>query len=1004
MSFNIGDSVVTKFDATKIGTIIEVLPPSGNIRKYKVQIGASIVRYYEEQLEQYSKPKLASLTDINDFIALYVNHKLTTSTDDTLFSLNSGKIEFNPFQYRPLAKIVKAVRPRLLIADEVGVGKTIEAGLIYEEFKKRSSIDTCIIVCPKDLTYKWKAEMLNKFGERFEILTSDSLDYCIKEAQLDAWPKPSCIIGLELLRREENYEKLNKLEDLHFDMLIVDEAHHIINSGSLSHKVVELLCENSEITVFLSATPIQLRSNDLFSLLNLLNPEEFIDINSFQKMVEPNAHLNAAIRILRSIDANDKNNRALKELRFIPSTNEWARNNYANNPILNYWETRLVEDQDEMGTAELVNCVNDLESLQSFSFIVNRTKRKDIKEFTIRDPETVLTVYKPSEKEFFDTVMEFKRQVLESKYDDRTVRLIMSTIERQITSCIPAFVRILDSFINRSIISLTDISDDIDLECNDLDISFFKKTAIKLKNLASNLPAEDAKTQSLIEIVDNTLETTKDGKLLVFSFFRHTLAYLEQQLNDKTDARISVITGTTSVLEREETRRRFRLPKEDVEAIDVLLCSEVGCEGLDYEFCSRLVNYDIPWNPMKIEQRIGRIDRFGQKAPKVKIFNFITKDTVEEKIYFRCYDRLGIFNSALGDLEAVLGDITRTLTEAAFNTRLTEDDEKRLYAQMDYIKENSIKADSEFDSDLFILDIDKKDGSFINERKVLQSMLLMYIKSGFRMYFPKTKLKESSEVLFLNIGIREKQELAKRIDIIARSNPLIRTSKDYTDFKKFTESIDDSVALVFDNSLLEAYPNAVLITVNHPLIEIIQSLSKESSNEAVCCSLSSISDSIPKGIYQYGCYDWHEFGYHKTVAIKSVMINMETGKELFVTNAQFEDLIRKSTILEINESFDINPVEDALYKEYQQASQKLQKVNLEIVQRKLSTITEHFKRKIFNEESLARDATDNKIKRLREGSANKYRMKLQQQIEEIELQNKCGIESNLFMYGFMRVE
>jgi len=95
---------------------------------------------------------------------------------------------------------------------------------------------------------------------------------------------------------------------------------------------------------------------------------------------------------------------------------------------------------------------------------------------------------------------------------------------------------------------------------------------------------------------------------------------------------------------RELLRNRFRLPKENEEAIDILLSSEVGCEGLDYEFCDRLVNYDIPWNPMRIEQRIGRIDRFGQQAEKILIFNFITPGTVEERIFFRCFERLGIFS------------------------------------------------------------------------------------------------------------------------------------------------------------------------------------------------------------------------------------------------------------------------------------------------------------------------------------------------------------------------
>src|SRR5207248_9837052 len=101
--------------------------------------------------------------------------------------------------------------------------------------------------------------------------------------------------------------------------------------------------------------------------------------------------------------------------------------------------------------------------------------------------------------------------------------------------------------------------------------------------------------------------------------------------------------------------------------------SEVGCEGLDYEFCDRLVNYDLPWNPMRVEQRIGRIDRFGQRSEKVLIFNFITPGTVEERIFFRCFERLDIFRNAVGDLEEVLGDVVEELTRTAFDPSLSPD-------------------------------------------------------------------------------------------------------------------------------------------------------------------------------------------------------------------------------------------------------------------------------------------------------------------------------------------
>ena len=163
------------------------------------------------------------------------------------------------------------------------------------------------------------------------------------------------------------------------------------------------------------------------------------------------------------------------------------------------------------------------------------------------------------------------------------------------------------------------------------------------------------------------------GKVLVFSFFLHTLDYLEKQIRGAglpgrglSGRRPGRAAGTPpAAVPARPTRARV--------ALDVLLSSEVGCEGLDYEFCDRLVNYDIPWNPMRIEQRIGRIDRFGQTSEKVLIYNFITPGTVEERIYFRCFERLGVFRDTVGDLEEVLGEIVAELNRAALDPGLTPD-------------------------------------------------------------------------------------------------------------------------------------------------------------------------------------------------------------------------------------------------------------------------------------------------------------------------------------------
>ena len=156
------------------------------------------------------------------------------------------------------------------------------------------------------------------------------------------------------------------------------------------------------------------------------------------------------------------------------------------------------------------------------------------------------------------------------------------------------------------------------------------------------------------------------------------MSYLTRH-TEQSGLRYGLIHGAIPDEERSDLRCRFRLPKDDLDALDILLSSEVGCEGLDFEFCDFLVNYDLPWNPMRIEQRIGRIDRYGQKSETVAIVNLITAGTVDAEIYERCLSRIGIFQSAIGGNEEILGEITKELHSIAESFDLTpEEREKRL--------------------------------------------------------------------------------------------------------------------------------------------------------------------------------------------------------------------------------------------------------------------------------------------------------------------------------------
>src|SRR5207253_1156984 len=189
---------------------------------------------------------------------------------------------------------------------------------------------------------------------------------------------------------------------------------------------------------------------------------------------------------------------------------------------------------------------------------------------------------------------------------------------------------------------------------------------------ASNLDPHDPKVEAFVTVLQNK-NARVNNKALVFSTFRHTLSYLYDHVR-QARLRVGLIHGDIPDDERAVLRRQFALPREAPEAIDVLLSSEVGCEGLDFQFCDFLINYDLPWNPMRVEQRIGRIDRYGQQSETVAIVNFITPGTVDADIYERCLSRIGVFQHAVGCSEEILGKITQELHDIADSFTLSPEE------------------------------------------------------------------------------------------------------------------------------------------------------------------------------------------------------------------------------------------------------------------------------------------------------------------------------------------
>lgn len=690
-TFDVGQTVGLRADRSRQGMIAAVLPPTSGMPRYSVFHSVGEMRTYDQ--DQLVPVEVSSGGSMEDalakgrwlpprvFLSRLTAARLSHDNVDNLYSAQAARIQFIPFQLKPLLRFLRSDQPRLLIADEVGVGKTIEAGLILKELETRQQVENVLIVCPRALVSKWRAEM-RRFDEEFRVLNASDLQYCLREAHNDGvWPPEygRAIVHLELLRMGAYLDGvdgrlprpgLRTLDPLpKFDLLILDEAHHARTPASNSYEAVRLLAESSEAAVFLSATPVHVGAQNLFALLNLLRPDRFPDLDSFNEMLAPNAYISEAMRLVRASHGDTWQEEVAACLARALETS-WGAAALRHDPRATYWWGRLL--QDSLTDTERIAFLRDLEEMHSLHEVMNRTRRRDIGAFTVRDPHTIAVSFTSQAEIFYRALVDLRRDLLSLEHNPLVARLITDTLERQAASCLPALVPLLERFLRTDSINLGELTDAWEDEVpGNLTVSPCpRKRAEELRMLARDLPEDDPKLDRLLEIVRQAMVVGGPGKTLVFSYFLHTLDYLEKKLS-ALGLRVGLVSGRLEDEVRERLRDRFRLPRTDPNALDVLLSSEVGCEGLDYEFCDRLVNYDIPWNPMRIEQRIGRIDRFGQKADKVLIFNFVTPGTVEERIFFRCFDRLGIFRNAVGDLEEVLGDMTSELNRAVFDPALT---------------------------------------------------------------------------------------------------------------------------------------------------------------------------------------------------------------------------------------------------------------------------------------------------------------------------------------------
>ncbi len=454
------------------GAIIDHLPGAPEDRYLVFHDGATTT-YYASQLEPAevagSTARGVQLPELN---ATLTACQLLHPSIANLYSLYAARINFVPYQFRPVLKLIQSDRPRLLIADEVGVGKTIEAGLILKELQARRELRSVLVICPKPLVaeHKWMEE-LKRFDEQFVHLDGDALRYCIEETHLDgAWPQqyskaivPYSLFDEVLLGgRQKGNKRQRGLLDLDppptFDLVIVDEAHHIRSTETWAYRTVRYFCDNAEAAVLMSATPIQLSDNDLFNLLHLLRPDVISSRRDFDRMAEPNPHLNRAIELARSAqpgweaEARDCLHAAL--------ATPWGRSVLAPSPkVQEAFDTLGSMEQDP---ARRLQFVRNLENTYTFSSYINRTRRRDIGSFTTRKPETVSVEFTLEQRALHDDLLALIARIMERRHGNANLQFLLTTVRRQAASCIFGLAPMLEAILSRHLteLELSEAGDD----------------------------------------------------------------------------------------------------------------------------------------------------------------------------------------------------------------------------------------------------------------------------------------------------------------------------------------------------------------------------------------------------------------------------------------------------------------------------------------------------------------------------------------------------------------
>jgi SNF2 family DNA or RNA helicase len=1025
--FTAGQQVRRQSARDQLGVVIGAPKRIGGEWWYSIFLGgARPMNLPESDLEAYTADR--SLEDLlvegifgnkESFSKLITLTKLQFPLRNNIYAFRASRTEFKAYQFRPLLKFLESPKQRLLIADEVGLGKTIEAGLILSELRARhpSTLERVLVVCPSALCGKWQTELRARFDEKFNILDSRGVRNFLDEFEREGeGAKLKAICSIQTMRGRDLMEQWEAVSPT-LDMLVVDEAHHLRNPETFSHRMGRTVAESADAVLLLTATPIHLGNVNLFYLLRILDPEQFgsdpslvqdeLGESIFSQMMTENAPLVEAVRLLRAKFPPDLH-RCKELLRRVEKG--VLKQRFLANP--EYKDAlAALEESDPTDRTQVVQLQRKLTSLNVLSSIFTRTRKREVETRTIREAKAWPVKWTDEERAIYDTVTSSVVSSLRGGISGSLSMFLLMMPQRQVASCIPAAAARYSKDARIYLGGRDEELSDFDLEDFSDETDVTQTLSVDLRESIQRWDAAgrpDAKFQALCSILQHIDQIEPNAKLLVFAYFKPTLEYLSVALSS-SGYRNAVISGDYDTVTREERMNAFRKDPH----MRILLSSEVGSEGLDFEFCHILVNYDLPWNPMVVEQRIGRLDRIGQKAHKISIFNLSIPGTIEDRILTRLYARIRIFEQSIGDLEPIIGEEIQKLTRDLFNRDLSASQQEARIQQSAEALENrrqdieNLEANSSrfIGADEFFNDeigrIERK------KRFISPSELQVFLSEFLARHFPDCRLEPVGAGYW-------RLKVSAALAQFVRSNV---SNDDPSWFEFFRRTAAGQLRFTFDSDVALIDRDVDFVNVHHPLVHAIALHYQDHTDELHPVARIQVNENgHGRGDFIYSIYRLEINGAQHEHFLKPVFVSLDRKSVLDEESAEdlLSRVVTEGTTIDLAPPYQPEMLATALHKAedvfgayLDEQRRQAARINEARVEVRLASLKQSYEARIAKKEEQLRIAhskgSSAQYIRLLEGTIRRLRSDYQKRVGELEEERKLELTFDRVAAGFLRV-